>query len=230
MTHKAGSEVAPKVCHDAFNAGDLDGLINLFEPEAVVFLGPNQVIAGSGRIREAFAAFLEAGWRWKIKLVSHHRVGDIALNTVEHTLRKNSPGGGEDTLRFRAAVVFRQQADGSRRFLIDNAAPSSNQKKHSGGLRSVTPGSALKRLRTDRSVSPVPHTDVAGSDLFPASESEVYPRSVLVRARYPGVYRRRGLRYPPDAQQCPARRGSTPRHNISSRAIGKPGGTAGNTD
>ncbi len=58
-----------------------------------------------------------------IKLVSHHRVGDIALNTVEHTLRKNSSDGDTDTLRFRAAVVSRQQADGSWRFLIDNAAP-----------------------------------------------------------------------------------------------------------
>ena len=30
-------EDAPKVFQDAFNAGDLDGLVNLFEPEAVLF-------------------------------------------------------------------------------------------------------------------------------------------------------------------------------------------------
>jgi hypothetical protein len=44
MTQKRGSEVArikrpdeaPRVCRDAFEAGDLDGLVNLFEPEAVV--------------------------------------------------------------------------------------------------------------------------------------------------------------------------------------------------
>ncbi|MDQ3826455.1 MAG: hypothetical protein M3319_14770 [Actinomycetota bacterium] len=73
MTHKKGSEVvrierpdeAPKVCQDVFDAGALDGLVNLFEPEAVVFLGPNQAIAGSGKIREVFAAYLEAGWRWE---------------------------------------------------------------------------------------------------------------------------------------------------------------------
>jgi uncharacterized protein (TIGR02246 family) len=131
MTQKVRSGVvrierpdeAPRVCQDAFNAGDLDGLVNLFEPESVVVLGPNQVITGSDRIREVFAGFLEVGWRWEIKLVSHHRVGDIALNTVEHTLRKTSSGGATDTLRLRAAVVFCQQEDGSWRFLIDNAAP-----------------------------------------------------------------------------------------------------------
>ena len=131
MTQKMGSEVvrierpdeAPRVCQDAFNAGDLDGLLSLFEPEAVIFLGPSQKITGSVGIREVFAGFLEAGWRWEIKLVSHHHVGDIALNTVEHTLRKNSADGDADTLRLRAAVVFRQQEDGSWRFLIDNAAP-----------------------------------------------------------------------------------------------------------
>ena len=130
MTQKTGPEVvrierpdeAPRVCQDAFNAGDLDGLVNLFEPEAVVILGPNQVITGSGRIREMFAGFLEAAWRWEIKLISHHRVGDIALNTVEHTLRKNSSDSEAETLRLRAAAVFRQQEDGSWRFIIDNAA------------------------------------------------------------------------------------------------------------
>lgn len=116
-------EEAPNVFQDAFNMGDLDGLVNLFEPEAMIFLGPGQVVRGSAEIRETIAGFLAVGDRLEINLITHHRVGDIALNTVEHTLRKNGPDGGTDTLRLRAAVVFRRQADGSWRFLIDNAAP-----------------------------------------------------------------------------------------------------------
>lgn len=58
-----------------------------------------------------------------IKLISHHRVGDIALNTVEHTLYNDNPDNGPNTLTMHATVVFRRQADGSWRFLIDNAAP-----------------------------------------------------------------------------------------------------------
>jgi len=50
-------------------------------------------------------------------------VGDIALNTVEHTLYSDDPDGSPNTLRLRAAVVFRRQVDGSWRFLMDNGAP-----------------------------------------------------------------------------------------------------------
>lgn len=131
MTQKAGSKVvriehpgqAPKVFQEAFNAGNLDGLVNLFEPEAVIYLGPDQMYTGSAEIRGAIVSFLAAGWRLGIKLITHCRVGDIALNTVEHTLRKNNPDGSPNMLKLRAAVVFRRQADGSWRFLIDNGAP-----------------------------------------------------------------------------------------------------------
>jgi uncharacterized protein (TIGR02246 family) len=116
-------EDAPKVFQDAFNEGDLDGLVNLFEPDAVLYLGPSQSAKGSAEIRETIAGFLGAGWRLDIRLIAHHRVEDIALNTVEHTLRKNTFDGGVDTLRLHAAVIFRRQADGSWRFLIDNGAP-----------------------------------------------------------------------------------------------------------
>ena len=114
---------ARTVCVDAFNAGDIDGLVNLFEPDAVIVLPPDQVAAGHVEIREVFAQFRETWDRWEIKLISSYRVGDTALNTVEHTLENKGPDGSTNTLNLRAAAVFRRQADGSWRFLIDNGAP-----------------------------------------------------------------------------------------------------------
>ena len=108
---------------DAFDAGDLDGLVNLFKPDAVIILPPDQVVTGPAEIREIIAQ-VRATWdRWEIKMISHHRVGDIALNTVEHTLQNQRPDGSTNTLNLRAVVVFRRQPDGSWRFLIDNGVP-----------------------------------------------------------------------------------------------------------
>lgn len=58
MTRIEHAEDAPKVCQDAFNAGDLDGLVNLFEPEAMILLAPNQLATGSAEIRQVSAHLL----------------------------------------------------------------------------------------------------------------------------------------------------------------------------
>jgi ketosteroid isomerase-like protein len=44
-------EEAGKVFQDTFNAGDIDGLVSLFEPEAVLVPAPGKVVAGSDALR-----------------------------------------------------------------------------------------------------------------------------------------------------------------------------------
>jgi uncharacterized protein (TIGR02246 family) len=117
-------EEAGKVFQDTFNAGDIDGLVSLFEPDAVLIPAPGEVAAGSDALRETFAGILATGARFEIvKLFSLYRVGDIALATAEWKMESNDPDGHPVTVCARPAVVFRQQADESWRFLIDNAFP-----------------------------------------------------------------------------------------------------------
>jgi uncharacterized protein (TIGR02246 family) len=116
-------EEAGKVFQDTFNAGDIDGLVSLFEPEAVLVPAPGKVVAGSDALRETFAGVLATGARFEIvKLFSIHRVGDIALATTEWKMASNDADGDLVTVRARPVIVFRQQTDGSWRFLIDNAS------------------------------------------------------------------------------------------------------------
>jgi ketosteroid isomerase-like protein len=61
---------APKVCVHAFNAGDIDVLANLFEPEAVIILPPGQVIKGPAGIRELYTQIPATCKRWEIKLIT----------------------------------------------------------------------------------------------------------------------------------------------------------------
>jgi uncharacterized protein (TIGR02246 family) len=117
-------EDAGKVFQDTFNAGDVEGLVSLFEPEGVLVPAPGQVVVGSHALRETFAQALATGARFEIvRVFSLHRVGDIALGTVEWKMDSADPDGNPVTVRARPAVVFRRQADGYWRFLIDNAFP-----------------------------------------------------------------------------------------------------------
>lgn len=82
-----------------------------------------QVAVGSDAIREALAGFLATWGRFEVKVISRHQVGDIALQTIEWKVENNDPDGSPRTVNARPAIVFRRQADGSWRFLIDNAFP-----------------------------------------------------------------------------------------------------------
>ena len=53
---------------EAFNAGDLNALVELYEPEAVAFDNQGQLVEGSQAIGETLQSFL--AWKSQIKLVT----------------------------------------------------------------------------------------------------------------------------------------------------------------
>ena len=93
------------------NAGDVEGLVALYEPGAVLAFPPGRLAAGHEEIRKVYAdlladrpSFSSAGQRPVI------RNGDLALTS---TLL---PGGGA------TVEVARRQPDGSWRWVIDQPA------------------------------------------------------------------------------------------------------------
>jgi ketosteroid isomerase-like protein len=90
------------------NAGDIDGLVALFEPDAVMAFSPGKAATGSQAIRQVFTDFVASGV--KLTLGEQQptlRVGDLALTST----RLNS---GDVT-----AEVARRQPDGTWRWVID---------------------------------------------------------------------------------------------------------------
>jgi uncharacterized protein (TIGR02246 family) len=126
MTDKAVSGVARiediedagRAFQDTFNTGDVDGLVSLFDPEAVLVPAFGRVAVGSDALRELFTNIIMTGARFEIvEVFDVHRVGDIALATIEWKMDGADPDGNPMTIRTRPAVVFRRQVDGSWRFL-----------------------------------------------------------------------------------------------------------------
>ena len=93
------------------NAGDVEGLVALYEPGAVLAFPPGNLAAGHEQIREVYAellagrpSFASAGQQPVI------RNGDLALTSTR------LPGGGA------TVEVARRQPDGSWRWVIDQPA------------------------------------------------------------------------------------------------------------
>jgi ketosteroid isomerase-like protein len=93
------------------NAGDVEGLVALYEPGAVLAFPPGQVATGHEEIRAVYTellagrpAFSSAGQQPVI------RHGDLALTSTR------LPGGGA------TVEVARRQLDGSWRWVIDQSA------------------------------------------------------------------------------------------------------------
>jgi ketosteroid isomerase-like protein len=90
------------------NAGDVDGLVALYEPDAVLAFPPGQVTTGSRAIRQAYERLLAdrptftAGEQ---QPPLHH--GDLALTSTRLA------GGGA------TVEVARRQPDGTWRWVID---------------------------------------------------------------------------------------------------------------
>jgi uncharacterized protein (TIGR02246 family) len=101
------------------NAGDLDGLLALYEPNASFTAQPGQVVTGTAAIREAIAGFLSL----KPSITLDTRVlGEspgIALMTSRWRLTGTGPDGAPVELTGESAEVVRQQPDGSWLFVVD---------------------------------------------------------------------------------------------------------------
>jgi len=105
-----------------FNSGDIEGLLDLYEPEAVFVRGPGDHVSGREAIRDGLQAFLDTGGQ--IAFRTRHAVqhDDIALLSNEYTLQGTDADGKPFTLSGQTSEVLRRQADGRWLYIIDHPA------------------------------------------------------------------------------------------------------------
>ena len=88
------------------NAGDVDGVVDLYEPDAVLAFPPGRQAAGRAAIREVYADLLASRPRFTGEIRPAIRNGDIAITS---TVR---PGNA-------TVEIARRQPDGTWLWLID---------------------------------------------------------------------------------------------------------------
>ena len=103
-----------------FSAGDLDGLVSLYEPGATLVPQPGVVVSGHSGIRGALSDFLALKGKFELQLRTAFQSGDIALLLSTWSLKGSDASGAVVELSGQTADVVRQQADGTWLVVIDN--------------------------------------------------------------------------------------------------------------
>jgi len=100
-----------------FNAGDVEGLIALYEAGASIIPDPAAgAVSGTAAIREALQPFVAMGGTLTILASSSTQSGDIAL--THSSWRLEAPGA--DPMESTSAEVARRQPDGTWLYVVDN--------------------------------------------------------------------------------------------------------------
>ena len=101
-----------------FNARDIDGMLELFEPDAVFVPQPGMPTTGEDSVN-AMMGFLQAGL--PISLATRHVyvIGDIALAIAEWAIKGTAADGSEVDLHGNTADVLRRGPEGWK-IAIDN--------------------------------------------------------------------------------------------------------------
>lgn len=97
----------------AFNRRDLEAILSLFEPEAVLAPQPGQAVSGADGLRGALAGFLGLKAPFDLSLRRVLSTGDTALIIGDWRLEGVGLAG-------TTADVARRDADGVWRYVIDN--------------------------------------------------------------------------------------------------------------
>ena len=100
---------------NAFNAGDADALVALYERDAVMATPEGDTVRGHDAIREQWAGFIAMGGTIRLDTQHAIEIGDVAL------LRNDWHFVGQGMeFSSRTAEIVRRQPDGTWLYVIDH--------------------------------------------------------------------------------------------------------------
>lgn len=104
---------------ELLNDGDVDGALDLYEPEATFVAEPGRAVTGREQIRSALERFASLRPTLSGEIAGVRRGGDVALVLNRWSLEGEGPDGPV-AMSGTSADVLRLRADGSWGVLIDD--------------------------------------------------------------------------------------------------------------
>ena len=115
-----GPEAVIERFSELLAAGDLDGMVALYEPDATFAPQPGETVTGRDAIREALRGFLAVEPRMEGTIEKVLEAGDTALVANRWRLAGTAPDGTAVRMAATSADVLRRRADGSWGIVIDD--------------------------------------------------------------------------------------------------------------
>lgn len=104
----------------AFNDGDADALLALYEPDATFVAQPGQTVTGIEEISVALSGFFAIKPVFDLDVRSIVESQDLALVHSNWTIHGTAPDGSPLAMSGSASDVLRRQPDGTWLLAIDN--------------------------------------------------------------------------------------------------------------
>ncbi len=114
----------PEDCDRLFgertNAGDLDGLVALYEPHATFVQQGGEPVSGTAGIRQALEGLLAMKPTIRMNVTKVITAGgDLAVLYNDWSMSARGPDGAPLAFDGKAMEIVRRQPDGSWRFVVD---------------------------------------------------------------------------------------------------------------
>jgi uncharacterized protein (TIGR02246 family) len=104
----------------AFHAGNIDGILRTYEPEAVVVGEPGVAVSGTAKLRALFAGFIAAKAHFSFRAHEVIQAGDIALHLTPWHMTGQATDGSAHESSGLSVAVLRRQANDRWLFVIDH--------------------------------------------------------------------------------------------------------------
>lgn len=111
------AEDAHKTLADAFNTGDVNTVLSMYDFNGIIVPEPDKPVSGKEKFTEAIKSILAVKGKMEIKTVYCLQTGDLAVGRSEW----NITDGKEVKVSAKGIEVMKQQPDGGWKIVIDHA-------------------------------------------------------------------------------------------------------------
>ena len=108
----------PSVFEQHLNAGDLDKVMSLYEPDARFVAPSGETLIGRDRIRQVIAGLILSKTNFQSRVLRVNAIDDLALLYTDFDGTTVDGSGKTIELRSKAIEVLRRQPDGTWKLII----------------------------------------------------------------------------------------------------------------